>query len=209
MILDKNFMEFAEELSSAAPVPGGGSACAAVAALAAALGEMVAHLTAGKKKYAQYEEDVQRVLAKAPALRQELMELADEDVKAFEPLSRAYGLPKETEEEKAYKEKVMAETLRGASLVPLRMMEKVSEAVALLEEMAVKGSRLAISDVGVGAAFAGAALKGASLNVFINTRMMKDRKQAEEFNEKANRLLEDGTCRTDAVFASVREQLSQ
>ena len=209
MMLDKKFTDFMTELSSAAPVPGGGGASAAVGTLAVALGAMVANLTTGKKKYAQYEDDIQRILKDSEKLMQEIAELADEDAKAFEPLAKAYGLPKETEEEKAYKEKVLEEVLQGATLAPLHIMEKVYEAVALIEEVAEKGSKIAISDAGVGAAFAQAALKGASLNVFINTKLMKNRERAEELNGKANSLLKDGISRTDAIFALVLEQLGQ
>ena len=107
MMLEKKFTDFTEELSSAKPVPGGGGACAAVGAFAAALGMMVANLTVGKKRYADVEEEVKEILARLEATRNELIILADKDAEAFEPLSKAYGLPKDTEEEQREKERIM------------------------------------------------------------------------------------------------------
>ena len=103
MMLEKKFTDFTEELSSAKPVPGGGGACAAVGAFAAALGMMVANLTAGKKRYADVEEEVMEILARLKTTRNELIILADKDAEAFEPLSKAYWLPKGTEEEQKEK----------------------------------------------------------------------------------------------------------
>lgn len=209
MMLDKKFTVFLDELASGAPVPGGGGASAACGALAAALTSMVANLTTGKKKYAQYEEDIQRILRETDARMKELTELADADAQAFEPLAKAYSLPKNTDEEKAYREEVMKKVLYDASIVPLQIMETVSAVIDLIEEAAQKGSVMAISDAGVAAVFAQSALKGASLNVFINTKSMKDRETAEALNEKALSLIEEGCMKTDQIFAEVLERLGQ
>ena len=181
--------DFIEELASKAPVPGGGGASAFVGAVGVALGNMVANLTIGKKKYADVEDELIVLREKAYVLQKELLLLVEKDAKVFEPLAAAYGLPKETEEEKAYKEKVMEEVLREASAVPMEIMEKICEAILLHKEFAAKGSDLAISDAGVGATFCKAALEGASLNVFINTKSMKDREYAEELNKKTEAML--------------------
>ena len=207
MILDKKFTVFLDELASSAPVPGGGGASAACGALAASLASMVANLTTGKKKYAQYEDDIQRILRDAEEKRKELVALADADAQAFEPLAKAYSLPKNTEEELAYREEVMKKVLYDASIAPLRIMETVSEVILLIEEVAEKGSVMAISDAGVAAVFAQAALKGASLNVFINTKSMKDRETAADLNAKAHVLIALGSEKTDAIFAKVMERL--
>lgn len=206
-MLDKNYQVFLDELASGAPVPGGGGASAACGALAAALASMVANLTTGKKKYAQYEEDIQRILRESKSKMQELVSLADADAEAFAPLAKAYGLPKNTKEELAYREEVMKKALYDASIAPLRIMETVSEVILLVEEVAEKGSVMAISDAGVAAVFAQAALKGASLNVFINTKSMKDREMADTLNAKAHALIRDGEERTDRIFAGVMERL--
>ena len=207
MMLDKQFSAFLRELSGPAPVPGGGGASAACGALAAALASMVASLTTGKKKYAAYENDIQRILKETAFRMEELTALADEDAKAFEPLAKAYSLPKNTEEEISHREAVMKKVLYDASVAPLSIMESVAEVILLIEEVAEKGSAMAISDAGVAAVFAQAALKGASLNVFINTKSMKDRETAAALNKKAHALIREGEERTDRVFAKVMERL--
>ena len=196
--------EFVDVLASKAPVPGGGGASALVGALGMALGNMVGSLTVGKKKYADVQDDIIALKAKADKLQMELLELIDKDAESFEPLSKAYGLPKNTEEEKAEKARVMEICLKDACAVPMEIMEKVCESIDLLEEFAAKGTAIAISDVGVGVACCRAALNGASLNVFINTKSMKDRAYAEEINAKANKMIDDYTAKADAIFADVK-----
>ena len=172
--------EFVDVLGSKAPVPGGGGASALVGAVGTALGNMVGALTVGKKKYADVEEEMKELMAKATTLQDELLHLIERDAEVFEPLSKAYGMPRETEEEKAEKARVMEIVLKDACSVPMEIMEKCCEAIDLIVEFAAKGSALAISDAGVGAAFCKAALEGASLNVYINTKSMKNREYAEE-----------------------------
>lgn len=207
MMLEQKTTEFLEALSSAAPVPGGGGASATVGAFASALGMMVANLTVGKKRYADVEEEIIGVREHLKGLREELVALTDKDAESFEPLSKAYSLPKETEEEKAEKERVMEKVLYEASIVPLQIMETVYEAMKDLEVLGEKGSRIAVSDVGVGILFAKAALEGASLNIFINTKSMKNRERAEELNTKADTLIELGRQLTEKVYAGVLEKI--
>ena len=167
--------EFVEVLGSKAPVPGGGGASALVGAVGTALGNMVGALTVGKKKYADVEEEMKELMAKATTLQDELLHLIERDAEVFEPLSKAYGMPRETEEEKAEKARVMEIVLKDACSVPMEIMEKCCEAIDLIVEFAAKGSALAISDAGVGATFCKAALEGASLNVYINTKSTRRR----------------------------------
>lgn len=206
-IRNKTFAEFVRELSSSAPVPGGGGASAAAGALASALVSMVANLTTGKKKYVAYEDDMQRILAETARLSEQLIRLADADAEAFAPLAEAYRLPQNTEQEKRHREEVMKTALLDASNVPLRIMETVTEVIDLTAEAAKKGSRMAVSDAGVAAVFAQAALKGASLNIFINTKSMQDRAAAEELNAKAVSLIEKGQEKTDQIFDQVLSYL--
>lgn len=206
-MIEKSCQEFVEMLASKMPVPGGGGASAMVGALGVALGSMVGNLTLGKKKYEAFQEDLQVILEKAKKLEQELLSLVEKDAEVFEPLSRAYGMPQNTEEEKKKKSEVMEEALRLACGVPLDIMEKSIEAISLHEELAVKGTKLAISDVGVGVLFCKSALMGASLNVFINTKLMKDRAYAEEINKKAEKMLEDGCVRADRIYGQVESGL--
>lgn len=203
MMLEKKTVEFIEELSSASPVPGGGGACAAVGAFAAALGMMVANLTTGKKRYADVEDEIQECLSRLNKLKDRLIALTDQDAEAFEPLSRAYGLPKETEEERIRKERVMESALYEASIVPVRIMETIREVMQYLETLGEKGSRIAVSDAGTGILFAQAALEGASLNVFINTKLMKDREKAEELNRKADTMIQEGRRQQERVSKEI------
>lgn len=199
--------EFVEVLGSKAPVPGGGGASALVGAVGTALGNMVGALTVGKKKYADVEEEMKELMAKATTLQGELLHLIERDAEVFEPLSKAYGMPRETEEEKAEKARVMEIVLKDACSVPMEIMEKCCEAIDLIVEFAAKGSALAISDAGVGAAFCKAALEGASLNVYINTKSMKNREYAEELNQKCDEMLAVYTVKADEIFRNVLGRL--
>ena len=203
MMAEQNMQEFIEVLSSKAAVPGGGGACAYVAAAGMALGAMVANLTTGKKKYAQYQEEIEELLSTTAQLSTHLMPYMDHDAESFEPLSKAYGLPKDTKEQQEYKDAVMEKALKEASLTPVALMEKILEALKILERLSVVGSRLAISDVGAGVQLCKAALNGASLNVFINTKLMKDTETAEELNTRTDALLIEGNELADRIYEEV------
>ena len=196
-----------ETLASKAPVPGGGGASALGGSVAAALGQMVSNLTIGKKKYADVEEEVQELIGKLQALQNDFLDLADQDARVFAPLAAAYSLPASTEEEKQVKARIMEKNLLAASLVPLQMMEKALETIEILEFLSEKGSRMAVSDVGVAVQFARTALTGAVMNVYINTKSMKNREKAEKLNAKAKKLIEEGTRQADEIYAKVLEQL--
>jgi formiminotetrahydrofolate cyclodeaminase len=206
---DKSCSEFVEVLASKAPVPGGGGASAMVGALATALGNMVGSLTVGKKKYAAVEEEMWALKDRCDRLQKDFLHLVERDAEVFEPLARAYSMPKNTEEEKAEKARVMEIVLRDACSVPMEIMEKCCEAIDIIAVFAEKGSVIAISDAGVGAAFAKAALQGASLNVYINTKSMADRVLAAELNAKCDRMLEEYTGKADAIFDNVLGRLKK
>ena len=184
-MMEKTCTEFADALAAKVSVPGGGGAAAYVGALSVALCNMVGNFTTGKKKYAEYEEDVQRMLAEGDAVRARLLQLVEEDAAAFYPLSQAYGIPKEDPTRDEQLEKCTKDALAG----PLEMMRQIAKAIELLEEMNVKGSRMLISDVGCGAACAAAAMQAAALNVFINTKGLRDREFAEKVEAEADELL--------------------
>ena len=207
MMLEQKTTDFLEVLSSAAPVPGGGGASAAVGAFASALGMMVANLTIGKKKYADVEAEIIERKERLLVLQKKLIELTDKDAEAFEPLSKAYGLPKETKEQIEEKERVMEKALYEASIVPLEIMKTVSEVMDELKALGEKGSRIAISDVGVAVLFARAALEGASLNIYINTRLMKDREQAERLNRESDHMITELRKLQEEIYAGVLEKI--
>lgn len=207
MVEQKTIEGFLEVLSSKEPVPGGGGASALAGALGNALGQMVANLTIGKKKYADVEAEIKELLGRMQKLQDSFVTLADRDAQVFAPLAQCYSLPSLTEEEKAYKEKVMEERLLDASFVPFEIMEHAVAMLGILEILGDKGSRLAVSDVGVGVQFIRASLLGAVMNVYINTKSMKNREKAEELNARAGQLIEEGTAWADRIYAKVLDQL--
>lgn len=207
MTKEQTIEQYLQVLSSKQPVPGGGGASALSGALGSALGLMVGNLTIGKKKYAAVEEEVKGYLERLERLQQKFIRLADEDAEVFAPLAAAYGLPSGTDEEKAYKDQVMEKNLLAASLVPLSIMETTVEMLLLLKELEQKGSVMAVSDVGVAVQFARTALTGAVMNVYINTRSMKNRDKAREMNEEASHMLTSGTAQADEIYGKVLERL--
>lgn len=198
-MLDKPATQFLAELSSNAPVPGGGGASAAVGAFAAALGMMVTNLTIGKKKYADYEDDLIACRSRLENLRDKLVDLVDGDAVAFEPLSKAYSISKDDPN----RDEIMENALYEASVVPMSIMETVLDAARELEMLVEKGSKLAVSDVGVGILFAQAAIEGASLNVYINTKSMQDRPRADALNAKADAIIAEAAELKERIYGGV------
>ncbi len=194
---------FTEVLASSEPVPGGGGASALVGAIGTALASMVGNLTTGKKKYAEYESDIQRILKRADELRSTLLLQIDEDAKCFEPLSKAYGLPKDDPS----RDEVMENALRVACTAPLAIMKTATEAIELHAELAIKGSALMFSDVGVGVLCCKTALMGASLNIFINVRLIKDHEYAEALKAETDALLLKYCELADKTYADVFKKL--
>ena len=207
MIKEMVTEEFLAELSSKKPTPGGGGAAALGGAAGVSLGQMVINLTLGKKKYADVEEEMKELLEQLETLKAEFLHLADEDARVFAPLAAAYGLPGTTDEEKKRKAEVLEGHLLTASLVPLHVMEDAQKALVIMDILAEKGSRMAVSDVGVGVQFIRTALTGAVMNVWINTKSMKDRDKAEELNRQADEMMRSGTAAADAVYQKVENAL--
>ena len=206
-MMERTCSQFLAELASKAPTPGGGGTAALVGAAGVALGNMVGNLTTGKKKYAAVEEKIQALNAKAETLRKELEALVQEDAEAFAPLAAAYGLPKDTPEQAADKERVMETALTRAALVPIKIMQKCLEGITLAYSYAVDGSTMAISDAGCAAVVCKAALQAASLNVFVNTKLMTNREFATALEHTAEQLLDAGTSYADEAFHYVNEKL--
>ncbi|MEG1559265.1 MAG: cyclodeaminase/cyclohydrolase family protein [Clostridia bacterium] len=196
--------DFLDILSTKAPVPGGGGASALVGAVASALASMVANLTTGKKKYAEYEPDIQRIIGEAKLESDKLIDLIQADADAFYPLSQAYGLDKNADN----RDFELQRTLRAAIDPPLLIMQEITRVIALHDELLKKGSKIALSDVGVGAIMCKSALLGASLNVFINTKLLTDRTFAEETNKYANELIDKYGKMADEIFDRVKKELN-
>lgn len=202
-MIEKSMELFLEELSSAAPVPGGGGASAAAGAMSAALGSMVGNLTTGKKKYAEYQSEIEEIIAKAGALRDDFKTLVEKDAEVFEPLAKAYSIPKD----EPGRDEILESCLKTAASAPYEMVVKTCETARILERLAVIGSRLAISDVGVGAALCRSAAEGAAMNVYINTKLMKDRAYAEDLNEKTIKAVAEVRTSCDETYETVRKSL--
>lgn len=176
--LNLTLQEFTERLSSKAPVPGGGGASAFVGALGIALGGMVGNLTVGKAKYADVEEEMQTLLSRTKELQEQLLSCVEKDAAAFEPLHKAYGIPKDD----PTRDEMLETCLRNAATVPLEILDLSCAAIELQKEFAEKGSKLVISDAATGVVFCWSAMYGAAVNVKVNTKLMKDREYAEKIN---------------------------
>lgn len=198
-----NVYDWVKDLASPSPAPGGGGASALAGALAAALGSMVANLTTGKKKYAAYQQDIERILEKTAALTDRLYGLIKKDEEAFLPLSKAYGIPKED----PARGEVLEAALRIAAEPPMEMLAALALLPPILEELLEKGSRLAVSDVGCAATFCASAAQGALLNLFVNTRLMADQEYALEQNGRAVLLEQEIRTRCENVYRAVKEGL--
>lgn len=195
---------FLDALASKAPVPGGGGASALVGALGAALATMVGNYTVGKKKYADVEEDVRRLMEEAEDIRAKLLALVDADAAAFEPLSKAYAIPKDDPN----RETVMEECLRNAAATPMEILRLTCRAIDLHRELAQKGSVMVLSDVGTGVVFCWSALYGAWLNVKVNTKSMVDRAYADAMNAEADQLVDKYWKIADQVYETVMGRYS-
>ena len=201
--VEESLESFAGLLASKSPVPGGGGCAAYVGALGVALCSMAGNFTLGKKKYADVEDSVKIILEKAERLRKNLLELVDEDAKNFEPLSKAYGIPKDDPK----RAEILENALLSACEVPLEIIKNCAEVVDLLEEMFQKGSRLLISDVGCGALFCRSAMEAAALNVFVNTALLRDRKNAAAIESKIDEILSRYCPKASEIFENVKKEI--
>jgi len=199
---------FLDALASQAATPGGGSAAAIMGAMGAALVSMVCNLTIGKKKYAEVEGEMKDVLAKSEALREKLTGMIEDDVKAFDAVMAAYGMAKETDADKAAREKAIQAALKWATEVPLRCCHAAREVIDLAAIASDKGNLNVISDAGVAVLAAYAALRSAALNVFTNARMITDKIFAEAKLKELHALLAGAESATEKAYAVVKDKLS-
>ena len=191
--------EFVDALASKAAVPGGGGASALAASLGIALGNMVGEFTVGKKKYADAEEELRACMVRAKDLSGKFLNCIERDAEAFEPLSRAYAIPKDDKN----RDIVMENCLRDAAKVPMEILHLVCEAIKLEERFAVLGSVMIQSDVAVGASILRSSLLGAAVNVKINTKSMKDREYADSVNKEVDALVEEYLPLADSIFEHI------
>lgn len=204
-MLDKSCAQFVEVLASKAPVPGGGGAAAFGGALGMALTNMVGNLTVGKKKYADVEVEVKELLDKGYGVINQLQTLVDKDAQVFEPLSQAYGIPKDDPTREATLEKCA----KNACEIPLEILRKAYEGIVITHRVAQIGSLLVISDAGCGVSFLKAALISAKLNIVINLGIIKDAEYVSTVQAEMDRLVNDGSKLADEALELVLSKISK
>lgn len=209
LMVDKSCSEFIEVLASKAPVPGGGGAAALGGAIGLALSNMVGNLTLGKKKYTDVEPEVKELLVKGYQIISDLKTLVDKDAEVFEPLSKAYGLPKNTPEEIQFKEETLEKCSKIACSVPMDIIRKAYEGIKIHQRMGQIGTMLAISDVGCGVSFMKAALISGKLNVIINLNIIQDRNFVQSVKEEMDHLVTEGSKIADETLNLVISKLSK
>ena len=200
---NKTCREFVAALASSAPTPGGGGAAALCGAVGAALCGMVASLTTGKKKYIDVESEIQQLLKSTNTLHDKLLDQVRADAEGFQPLSRAYAIPREDPTRAA----ALQSAAETACTAPLEIMALCSTALSAAGRLAEIGSRLAVSDAGCAAAILRGALEAAALNVLVNTKTMTDRSAADHLNARCFALLDQGRTDGERIFCAVRDQL--
>ncbi|MDO4789842.1 MAG: cyclodeaminase/cyclohydrolase family protein [Porphyromonas sp.] len=207
MLKDLNIQEFILETAGSEPVPGGGSISALNGAIAGALSQMVANLTIGKKRYVDVEEEMKELAVKAEALRQELIADIDRDSDAYRLVFEAFKLPKETEEEKAYRSEQIQERTKLAANIPMAVARRAHELLTLAETVVAKGNNNAITDGCVAMMCARTAVLGALLNVRINLTSITDQEFVRALAEEADRLEADAIAREKVIFEKTKESL--
>jgi methenyltetrahydrofolate cyclohydrolase len=207
-IKDLGVEPFLEALASSSATPGGGSAAAIIGAMGAALVSMVCNLTIGKKKYADVEDEMKQVLAKAESLRRRLTSMIEDDVQAFDKVMAAYGMPKETDADKAKRDSAIQAALKQATDVPLRCCHAAREVIEIAGIASDKGNLNVISDAGVAVLAGYAALRSAALNVFTNARMINDKAFADTKLEELHELLAGAEGATETAYDVVKGKLS-
>jgi formiminotetrahydrofolate cyclodeaminase len=207
MITQRTVARFLDELADSAPTPGGGSAAALVGAMGAALVSMVCNVTMGKKGQEAVESEMKAVRDLSEQLREQLTGMVASDIAAFDGLMAAYRLPRASETEKSNRAEAIQRNLRAATETPLECARACSQVIALSRRAGLSGYSGVISDAGVGAVTANAALRSAALNVYINLPTLKDRAFASRATTEIEQLLAEGARESESVFALVRDRL--
>ena len=207
-IKDTEIEQFLAALASQSATPGGGSAAAIIGAMGAALVSMVCNLTIGKKKYAEVEGEMKDVLVKSEALRVKLIGMIEDDVRAFDAVMGAYGMPKESDADKAKRDQAIQAALKLATDVPMACARAARQVIDIAATASDKGNLNVISDAGVGVLAGYAALRSAALNVFTNARMITDKTFAEAKLKELNQLLAGAEGVTEQAYGVVKGKVS-
>jgi len=204
MLTTSSVQEFLDQVASNSPAPGGGSVSALAASLGASLTSMVCRLTIGKKKYADVQKEMEEVLKKSEMLRANLTSIIDEDTEAFNKVMAAFGMPKETDEQKNERGDAIQVATKSATLVPLKLLSLCEEAVELARTVVEKGNKNSLSDAGVSLLLLQAAANGASLNVRINLSALED----EKFRKETTQQVHVVSGKIEGVIAGVMAELN-
>ncbi|MBW7844676.1 MAG: glutamate formimidoyltransferase [Bacteroidia bacterium] len=207
-LISMNLKDFADETASDSPAPGGGSISAYVGSLGAALGAMMANLSAGKRGWEDKVSMYSEYASKGQLIKDKLLKLVDEDTNAFNKIMSAFGLPKTNDEEKKIRTEAIENATKYACEVPYEVMQTAYSTLELLGELAIKGNQNSISDAGVGALCIQAAVKGAYFNVLINAQGLKDRNFAENIKSKAKEILNETNTKADSIIVLVERAIA-
>jgi formiminotetrahydrofolate cyclodeaminase len=200
----KNFLD---EIASSSPAPGGGSVAALAGALGAALTSMVCNLTIGKKKYADVEGEMKKIVKQSEELRAQFTALIEKDAEAFNKLMEAFGLPKESDAQKALRNAAIEAATKEATMVPLEVMKHCIDAIALAQSVAAKGNKNSVSDAGVSALMLHAACESAALNVRINLSGLADAEFVNWKNEEMISILKTSRMMLEETQTIVAEKM--
>ena len=203
MLEDTPLQQFLDELASQSSTPGGGSAAAIMGAMGAALVSMVCNLTIGKQNYAEVGDLMADTLAQAEALRGRLIGLVQADIRAFDAVMAAYGLPRQTEAEKQARSARIQEALKGATEAPLACAHACADIIALSRVVAEHGNRNVVSDAGVAVLAAHAALRSAALNVQVNVKAIKDPEFVAQASSRLEAILASGENECEEIYQRV------
>lgn len=198
---------FLDELASSSPAPGGGSVAALAGALGAALTSMVCNLTIGKKKYAEVEAEMKKILKQSEELREQFTALIEKDAEAFNKVMEAFGLPKESDAQKALRNAAIEAATKEATMVPLEVMKHCIDAMALAQNVAANGNKNSVSDAGVSALMLHAACESAALNVRINLSGLADTEFVNWKNEEMISILKTSRMMLEETQTIVAEKM--
>jgi glutamate formiminotransferase/formiminotetrahydrofolate cyclodeaminase len=208
-LVDMNLTAFANETASESPAPGGGSISAYVGALGVSLGTMVANLSSHKRGWDDRWEEFSDVAERGQKLKDTLLNLVDEDTRAFNRIMEAFGLPKKTDEEKKIRTKAIQEASKYAMEIPFKVMETSYRSVEIMRAMAENGNPNSVSDAGVGALCALTAVEGAFLNVKINASGIHDKQFTQELISKGEEILQKTRACRDAIMETVEQKIRE
>ncbi|WP_419775172.1 cyclodeaminase/cyclohydrolase family protein [Ignavigranum ruoffiae] len=206
-LVDLKVSEFVEVLGSDEPAPGGGSASALAGSMGIALTKMVTELTLGKKKYADFQDEIQKIHDQSVELQDKLVKAIDKDTEAFNEVAAVFEMPKETDEDKAKRREAMQKALKVAATTPLEVMELMVESLRVTSAAVGKSNTNAASDLGVAALNLKSGLQGAWLNVLINISGIKDQEFVNDFKAKGETILNEGMRLADTTYTQILAQM--